>query len=168
MIFRGIIDAPAEYPEHENRPSNPLWEGQRPSGPGVGCGIWNKPTPALRATPSMEGIFMGASTSGVRPPASPRIASHQRNAQPVKGKVGSEQFPVRPEERGFRRISKRARTSRASCTHRVNDRNLERQNAKVRIKPWPGGSFASDDESLYEQFSAVCGRARPRHHHAAS
>ncbi len=37
----------------------PSREGQGPSGPGVGCGIGNKPTPALRATPPMEGIFMG-------------------------------------------------------------------------------------------------------------
>jgi hypothetical protein len=39
---------------------------------------------------------------------------------------------------------------------------------QVRIKLWLGGSFSSGDESLYEQSSAVCGRARPRRHPAAS
>ena len=37
----------------------PSREGQGPSGPGVGCGVENEPTPALRATPPTEGIFMG-------------------------------------------------------------------------------------------------------------
>jgi len=35
-------------------------EEQRPSDPGVGCGVGNKPTPALRATPPKEGIFLEA------------------------------------------------------------------------------------------------------------
>jgi hypothetical protein len=35
----------------------PSWEGQGPTGPGVGwCWTRTKPTPALRATPPMEGI----------------------------------------------------------------------------------------------------------------
>ncbi len=73
--------------------------------------------PGASRHPSDGGDFHGSINFRSPPSRLPRIASHQRNAQPVKGKVGSEQFPVRPEEGGFRRISKRARTSRASCAH---------------------------------------------------
>ena len=40
----------------DERPNYSPREGQGPSDPGVGCGIGNEPTPALRATPPRRGL----------------------------------------------------------------------------------------------------------------
>ena len=72
----------------------PSREGQGPSGPGVGCGVENGPTPALRATPPTEGIFIGVfgpvasrpwKWSAMRGYAKVSLEKTSRNCQRVRG-----------------------------------------------------------------------------------
>jgi len=49
----------------DERPNDsPSREGQGPSGPGVGCGLGDEPTPALTCHPSLEGIFRRVTMQG--------------------------------------------------------------------------------------------------------
>ena len=136
----------------------PSGEGQRPSGPGVGCGIWNKPTPALRATPPMEGFPWEhqLQESALPPPANSfppkKCAARERQGwfRTVSCTAGGRGFPL------------------VRVVHTRQRQKLGEAERRVRIKPWLGGSFASDDEFLCERFSTACGRARLKRHHAVS